>query len=132
MNLLSDYFAALGRVIAGFGMWLAIVVVRLLALIVWCFAASGVILSYRVSAIVGGILTVVFLLATGFVVYVFNRRRAESEALIERERPQQAMSAPDGGGGVGSFIVKVIIALIIVVIFIKYFVQVRLVPETGH
>jgi hypothetical protein len=57
------------------------------------------------------------------------RLRAVSGARCTRACIQMD-HAREGGGGM-PFVVKVILACIIVVLFLKYFVQIRLVPQSG-
>ena len=86
MELLADYFSALGRGVVSVCVFLGRSVLRLLLLAAWLFALFGVLYSYfRVSVVVGAILTVVFLLGSGFVLFVLARRYPAEEIADDRD-----------------------------------------------
>jgi hypothetical protein len=121
MNLNVDSFAALGRAAASFSLWLLLLVVRVVALIAWFVAAFGVIVSYRVSLILGAILTIVFGMATWLILYALNRPAGD--------RVGSAGQTAAGDGGVSPLLVKLVLGLIAIILFFKYIVQVQLLPQ---
>lgn len=115
MNLVADYVAALARGIAGITLFVGRAVLRVVILAAWLIVAALIVVlagSHLVLAIVAA---ATFLFASGFAWYAYRRARP---------RPVY-----DTGGM--PFVLKVILACIIVVLFLKYFVQIRLVPQPG-
>jgi hypothetical protein len=117
MNLLADYVVAVTRGVTGIVLAVARAVLRLLVVVAWIMVAAFIVVlagSHLVLAVIAG---VVFLFASGFAWYAYRRIR-----------PRPVYDDASEGGGM-PFVVKVILACIIVVLFFKYFVQIRLVPE---
>ncbi len=133
MELVADYFAALGRGVWRILVWVGWLLGRFLAVLVWAGLLAGVVIALGRSLILGVTLGVLFLLGSGFVLFVLvqrDRERSERERSEQRAANVNVVSAQ--GDGIGTFIRKVLIALIIVFLFLKYFVQIRLVPQVGH
>jgi hypothetical protein len=132
VELVADYFAAIGRGIVAVVLWVGRLLLRLLTILVWAFVLAGVVVSYRASVVLGAVLSVVFAVGSGFVLYVVKRRSDERWEQEQAELEAAGVQISDDAGGIGSFVVKVIVALVIVVVFFKYFVQIRLVPQVGN
>jgi hypothetical protein len=120
MTLVADYVAALGRGIAGVTFFVARALLRIVVLAAWLIVAALIVIlagSHLILAVIAG---TAFLFVSGFAWYAYRR---------VRPRPVYDDAAREGGGM--PFVVKVILACIIVVLFLKYFVQIRLVPQSG-
>jgi hypothetical protein len=121
MNLLADYVMALTRGVGGVVFAVGRALLRLLLIVAWVMAAALVLVLARSHLILAVIVGAAFLFASGFAWYAYRRARP---------RPVHADDAAREGGGM-PFVLKVILACVIVVLFLKYFVQIRLVPEGG-
>lgn len=121
MQLLADYFSALGRGIVSVALSLGRGFLRLLAILAFVAALFGVVYSYvRVSVVLGVILTVVFLLGTGFIIYVLNQRYPQEE--------YEEDYGPRGGPSGLRFLVSLVL-LVVGLSLLGLHCQVTVVPQ---
>ena len=120
MNLVADYVTALARGVGGLLFFVGRAILRILVLAAWLIVAALIVVlagSHLVLAVIAG---AAFLFVSGFAWYAYRR---------VRPRPVYDHAEREGGGM--PFVVKVILACIIVVLFLKYFVQIQLVPQSS-